>query len=225
MFAELIVGRYGTPFVVANKLGLGGLVFLAGRFAFVAVHETAHGLAMASFGRRVEKAGLKLIVIFPYAFVDTSEAWFEPRRRRIAVSAAGPVSDFSLGGAVLDLLPDAAGRDDVRDIFFQLAFAAYVGAFFNLNPFIERDGYHMLVDWLREPGLRRRAREQFQRRLAGKERRETDSPVLARYSLLGHRLVAARRRLRDRHDLALRPVRHRAPARRRRVCRGRHACA
>ena len=34
----------------------------------------------------------------------------------------------------------------MRDIFFNLAFAAYVGGFFNLNPFIERDGYHILVD-------------------------------------------------------------------------------
>ncbi len=72
-------------------------MFLLGRFAIVAVHETAHGLAMSSFGRRVEKAGLKLVVILPYAYVDTSQAWFEPRRRRIAVSAAGPVSDLALG--------------------------------------------------------------------------------------------------------------------------------
>ena len=35
-----------------KQIGLGGLVFLLGRFAVVAVHETAHGLAMASFGRR-----------------------------------------------------------------------------------------------------------------------------------------------------------------------------
>jgi Zn-dependent protease len=158
----------------------------------VAVHETAHALTMASFGRRIERAGLKAIAIFPYAFVDTSEAWFEPRRRRIAVSAAGPVSDFSLGG-LFSICCLTFPEGTVRDIFFQLAFAAYVGAFFNLNPFIERDGYHMLVDWLREPGLRRRAREQFQRRLAGKERRETDSPVLARYSLwgIGWSLLAA----------------------------------
>ena len=52
------------------------------------------------------------------------------------------------------------------------------------NPFIERDGYHMLVDHLREPGLRRRAREQFARRLSGRGR-SSDSPVLARYSLWG----------------------------------------
>jgi Zn-dependent protease len=149
----------------------------------VAVHETMHGLTMASFGRRIERAGFKLIAIFPYAFVDTSEAWFEPRRRRIAISAAGPVSDFSLG-AVFSICCLALGEGTVRDIFFQLAFAAYVGAFFNLNPFIERDGYHMLVDWLREPGLRRRAREQFARRLSGGGR-SGDSPVLARYSLFG----------------------------------------
>ena len=144
-FVYLIAGRYGTPFVVASKFGWGGLVFLLGRFAVVAVHETAHGLTMASFGRRIERAGLKAIAIFPYAFVDTSEAWFETRRRRIGVSAAGPVSDFSLGAVFALcalLLPDGV----VRDIFFNLAFAAYVGGFFNLNPFIERDGYHILVD-------------------------------------------------------------------------------
>ena len=95
VFAALVALRYGTPFVVANKIGLGGLVFLLGRFAVVAVHETAHGLTMSSFGRRVEKAGLKLVVIFPFAYVDTSQAWFEPRRRRIAISAAGPVSPTS----------------------------------------------------------------------------------------------------------------------------------
>jgi putative peptide zinc metalloprotease protein len=181
-FIYLIVGRYGTPFVVSQRIGLGALVFLLGRFAVVAVHETAHGLTMASFGRRVERAGLKLVVVFPYAFVDTSEAWFEPRRRRIAISAAGPVSDFAVGGIFSICCVFVEGT--VRDVFFQLAFAGYVGAFFNLNPFIDRDGYHILVDYLREPGLRKRAKDQFNRRLTGKGR-STDSPVLARYSIAG----------------------------------------
>ena len=184
VFAYLIAGRYGTPFVVAQKIGLGGLVFLGGRFVVVAIHECAHGLAMASFGRRVERAGVKLLLVFPYAFVDTSEAWFEPRRRRIAISAAGPVSDFS-AGAVFSLCCLLLGEGAVRDVFFQLAFAAYVGAFFNLNPFIDRDGYQMLVDVLREPGLRRRAKAQFARRVSGKGTGEGDSPVLARYSAFG----------------------------------------
>lgn len=182
-FVALIALRYGTPFVVASKFGLGGVVFFFGRLAVVSVHELAHGLTMSSFGRRTGRAGLKLILIFPYAFVDTSEAWFEPRRRRIAISAAGPVADFSLG-AVFALCALGLPAGTVRDIFFNLAFAAYVGGFFNLNPFIERDGYHILVDALGEPGLRRRAKEQLARRLSGGGA-PTDSPVLARYSLWG----------------------------------------
>ena len=181
-FVYLIVGRYGTPFVVAHRVGLGALIFLLGRFAVVAVHETAHGLAMASYGRRIHRAGFKLVVIFPYAFVDTSEAWFEPRNRRIAISAAGPISDFSLGALFSILCVFVEGT--TQDVFFQLAFAGYVGAFFNLNPFIDRDGYHILVDYLREPGLRKRAKDQFSRRLSGKPR-SSDSAVLARYSIAG----------------------------------------
>jgi putative peptide zinc metalloprotease protein len=131
----------------------------------------------------VRRAGLKALLIFPYAFVDTSEAWFEPSRRRIAVSAAGPVSDFSLG-ALFSLCCLALSAGTVRDIFFQLAFAAYVGACFNLNPFVERDGYQILVDVLREPGLRRRAREQLFRRIGGTTR-PGDSRMLARYAAAG----------------------------------------
>jgi putative peptide zinc metalloprotease protein len=182
VFAYLIAARYGTPFVVAKKIGIGALVFLFGRFAIAAVHETAHGLTMASFGRKIERAGFKLIFIFPYVFVDTSEAWFEPRRRRIAISAAGPVSDFTVA-AIFSILALVV-HGTTREVFFQLAFAGYVGAFFNLNPFIDRDGYHIMVDVLREPGLRKRAKEQFERKLSGRGL-QTDSPVLVRYSVAG----------------------------------------
>src|SRR5204863_25377 len=80
-----------------------------------AVHEFAHALTMASYGRKVERAGIKLIFIIPFAFVDTSEAWFEPRRRRMAVSAAGPVSDMAIGG-LFALLSLGLPAGNVRDI-------------------------------------------------------------------------------------------------------------
>lgn len=166
-FLALIVGRGGTPFVVADRIGLGGLVFLAGRFLVVAVHETAHGLTMASYGRRVPRAGVKTVMGVPFAFVDTTEAWFEPRRRRMAISAAGPVSDLAVGGAAA-LVALALPAGNTRDIVYQVALAAYIGAFYNLNPLLDRDGYHMLVDRLGEPGLRRRARERLERRLSGR---------------------------------------------------------
>jgi putative peptide zinc metalloprotease protein len=180
-FVFLITAQGGRPFVVAGHVGLGGAVFLAGRFAIAAAHETAHGFALTACGRRVREAGLKLVLIFPYVYVDTSEGWLEPARRRIAISGAGPASDLVLGGAfALMCLASVPGAG--RDILYQLAIGAYLGAAFNLNPFVERDGYQMLVDVLREPGLRGRARGA----LAGRLRGDRDvPPVLWRYGALG----------------------------------------
>jgi putative peptide zinc metalloprotease protein len=184
VFVALIVGRYGTPFVVASRIGLGGLVFLAGRFVLVACHELAHGLTLAATGRRPAAVGLKLVLIFPYAYVDTSEAWFESRGRRIAISAAGPVSDLTLG-AVFALGCLYAPPGTVRDVLFQLALAAYLGALLNLNPFVDRDGYQILTDVLREPGLRRRARAQLAARLRGEAGDAAASATLTRYAVWG----------------------------------------
>jgi putative peptide zinc metalloprotease protein len=168
-FAALIIGRYGTPFVVARRVGLGALVFVVARFALVVCHELAHGLIAESFGRPISRAGIKVALVFPYVFVDTTDAWFESRRRRMMISLAGPASDVVLGGAfALACLATAPGS--VRDILFQVAFGGYVGALFNLNPLMERDGYHVLVDLLKEPGLRRRAARHLQEVLSNSAR-------------------------------------------------------
>jgi putative peptide zinc metalloprotease protein len=65
---------------------------------------------------------VKLLLVFPYAFVDTSQAWCEPWRRRIAISAAGPASDFTLRG-LFSLCCLVLAPGTLRDLFFQLAFA------------------------------------------------------------------------------------------------------
>lgn len=179
----LIGWRYGSPFVVASHLGLGGLVFLIARGLLVALHEAAHGLALAAHGRRVRRGGLRLIAIFPFVFVDTSEAWFEPRRNRLVITLAGPASDFVLGGAFA-ITCLALPEGTIRDIFFQVAFAAYVGALFNLNPFLDRDGYHVLVDVLGRPRLRERARAELARRLSGQGASDHD-PALRRFAIAG----------------------------------------
>jgi putative peptide zinc metalloprotease protein len=181
-FLALIARRYGTPFVVAKKVGVGALVFLAGRFLVVVLHELAHGLTLVSFGRRVPRVGIKRVLVFPYAFVDTSEAWFEPRRRRIEVSLAGPLSDLVVGG-IFALACLLSPRGNVRDVLFQLAFAGYVGALFNINPLLERDGYHVLVDLVRQPALRRRSRQALSDALSGRRGQMTDSGVLVRYGV------------------------------------------
>jgi putative peptide zinc metalloprotease protein len=183
-FSYLVGARYGTPLVVAHRLLLGGLVFIVGRFLLVAVHEAAHGMALSHYGRRTDRAGLRLVMIFPYAFVDTSEAYFEPRSHRMVVSAAGPLSDFSCGAAFA-IACALAPKGNVRDVLFQLAFAGYIGAFFNANPFLDRDGYQILSDWLGQPRLRERARAQLSARLSGSRVDSDGSALLGRYGIAG----------------------------------------
>jgi putative peptide zinc metalloprotease protein len=177
-FCIVIFGRYGTPFVVAQRVGLGALVFVVGRFGLVICHELAHGLVSEAFGRPVSRAGIKIALVFPYVFVDTTDAWFEPRRRRMMVSLAGPASDLVLGGAfALGCLLAPAGN--LRDVLFQVAFGGYIGALFNLNPLLERDGYHVLVDLLRQPGLRRRASRHLAGVLSGRQPVGASGPLMA----------------------------------------------
>jgi putative peptide zinc metalloprotease protein len=99
----------------------------------------------------------------------------------MAVSAAGPLSDLTLGAIfAIGALSVAAGT--LRDVLIQLAVAAYVIALLSLDPLHDRDGYRLLVDGLREPDLRRRATEQLSRRLSGLGP-QLDRPVLGRYAL------------------------------------------
>ena len=184
VFSYLVGARYGTPLVVAHRLIIGGAVFIAGRLMIVMLHELAHGLALSHYKRRTTRAGIRLLFIFPYAFVDTSEAYFESRAHRIVISAAGPATDFSLA-ALFSVICAISPKGNVRDVFFQLAFAGYVGAFLNANPFLDRDGYHILSEWLREPKLKERARAQLKARLSGTMSEDEGSPVLARYAVAG----------------------------------------
>jgi putative peptide zinc metalloprotease protein len=180
-FAQLVMRGGVRPLHVANMLPIGALAFLIGRFVLVAFHELAHALTLASFGRRARRIGVKLVAVFPYAFVDTSEAWFEPRLRRVAVAAAGPASDAVLAG-LFSLLALAVGGA-ARDIAFQLALGSYLALLLNVNPLLERDGYHVLVDVLDEPELRRRARTDLVRRISGKPTAIAERRCVAAYGI------------------------------------------
>ena len=75
VFPYLVIGRYGTPFVVAQKVGVGALIFLVGRLAVVTVHETAHGLTMASLRPAGAQGGPQ-----GAAASSRTRSWTRPRR-------------------------------------------------------------------------------------------------------------------------------------------------
>ena len=171
----------GTPLRVAGSVGLGALAFALGRVVLVAAHEAAHALALVEVGRAPRRAGLKTVIGIPFAFVDTSAAWFESRRRRMGVAAAGPAADLVLAGAFA-LGAAALPGGTPRQIAFQLALAGYAGALVNLNPLLDRDGAQLLADAMDQPALRARSRARLRDALAGRRASEPDAGAPAAYA-------------------------------------------
>ena len=77
---------------------------------------------------------------------------------------------------------------------FKLAFAWYLNALFNLNPFLALDGYYLLMDWLEIPNLRARGLSWVSARLRRRPPRwsalDREGRLVALYGMLAVLWVA-----------------------------------
>ena len=160
-FVALLLGYGAPPAVVNSGTSRPVLVELAALWCALLVsfflHESAHALTVKHYRRSLRSGGLMLYFGMPAFFVDTSDIWRSPRRARMLVSAAGPISDLLVGGLAALLVLLRPGDTLLNSIAYKLAFTCYIATLFNANPLLELDGYYILVDWLRLPDLRRRA--------------------------------------------------------------------
>jgi putative peptide zinc metalloprotease protein len=159
-FMALLLGYGAPPAVLNSSTVLTELVALWGALllAFF-LHESAHALTVKHYRRALRSGGLMLYFGMPAFFVDTSDIWRSPRRARMLVSAAGPMSDLFVGGLAALLVLLRPGDTLLNSVAYKLAFTCFIATLFNANPLLELDGYYILVDWLRLPDLRRRALE------------------------------------------------------------------
>jgi putative peptide zinc metalloprotease protein len=135
---------------------LGALAVGAGYLLALAIHELMHGLAVKSYGRRVNRGGFMIMMGMPFAFMDTSDMWFGSRWSRVVVSLSGPISTAAIAGVAATgaaYLPAGVASA----LLFQLAFGLYTNTLYNFNPLMPLDGYQALVDALRVPRLREHA--------------------------------------------------------------------
>jgi len=170
LFLGLFVGGSFTLVSVDDSYLVGGVLLGALQLAVIFIHEHAHALATRHFGREVTRGGFLLYLGLPAFFVDTSDIWMSPKRARLLVSWAGPYSELILGG-LASILAWWLGPTVVGSILFKFALLLYLGAFLNLNPLLELDGYYMLMDWLEVPMLRQRSFRFLKETLWGKLRR------------------------------------------------------
>jgi len=155
LFLRMLLSGTYPLLMTAGSYGLGLLVLLGANYVMIFLHECGHALTCKHYGRTVLKGGLLFYYGSPAFFVDTTDIWMAPKVARIATSFAGVAADLLVGGLliiVIALFPGIA----VATVLFQAAAMAYLGILTNLAPFMELDGYFILMDWLEIPMLRKK---------------------------------------------------------------------
>ncbi len=167
LFVRMLAGGTYPLVQTAGSYGLGLLVLLLGSYIHIFFHECGHALTCKHFGRSVLKGGFLFYYGSPAFFVDTTDIWMAPKGARIVTSCAGPAADLLVGGLLMIVIALFPGIPFAA-VLFQLAAMAYLGILTNLAPFIELDGYYILMDWLEIPLLRKKSLAFVRERLAPK---------------------------------------------------------
>ena len=126
------------------------------------VHELGHGLFTKAWGGDVHEFGAIFMLGTPLPYVDASAATaFKTKRQRMLVSAAGMAVELFLAAiALLIWINIEAGL--FKDILYNVILIGSVSTlFFNGNPLMRYDGYHLLTDAIAQPNLASRANQQI----------------------------------------------------------------
>ena len=163
---HLLSGRYDL-FQVGGSYTKGLLALAVLDYVSILVHEGSHALTCKHAGAHVNGSGVMLYYGLPAFFIDTTDVWTQPRAARIATTWAGPYSGVvlaGLGAIAVQLAP----ASPLAPTLHRLSFLWILTLLFNLIPFLELDGYFIVIDWLEIPMLRSRALAFFRRELWGR---------------------------------------------------------
>lgn len=156
-WSELTQGHLDRVLAPANLF----LLWLTYPF-FKVLHELGHGLFTKVWGGQVHDCGIVFVVGTPLPYVDASAATgFQSKRQRLMVGAAGMAVELFLAALAL-LLWLQLSNGFARDFLYNIMIIGGVSTlFFNGNPLMRFDGYHLLTDAFDLPNLATRANQQF----------------------------------------------------------------
>ena len=125
-------------------------------FPVLIIHELAHAGTLAYYGGLWDvmpgEVGTGLFYFGPMFYVDTSAAWILPKKMRIMVSLAGPLSTLSIGSLLVYV--NLIWHNQLLTV---TSFFCFYWMLWNLVPLIETDGYYALMDVAGIPNLRKEA--------------------------------------------------------------------
>lgn len=126
------------------------------------LHELGHALFTKACGGHINECGIVIAMGAPLPYVDATAATaFQKKSQRLMVSAAGMAVELFIAAISL-LLWLQVEEGLLRSILFNLMVLGSISTlFFNGNPLLRFDGYHLLCDYLDTPNLGTRANRQL----------------------------------------------------------------
>lgn len=119
-----------------------------------ALHEIAHGATCKRFGGEVREAGVLFLMLIPCLYVNVSDAWTIPsKRKRMLITAAGGYMDLCVWAACVLLWRVTLPGTFIHYLAFVVASACGARGLMNFNPLLRFDGYYLLSDGLGIPNL------------------------------------------------------------------------
>jgi putative peptide zinc metalloprotease protein len=171
LFVRLLLAGTYPLLLAGGSYGLGLLVLLLANYIMIFFHESGHALTCKHYGRSVLQGGFLFYYGSPAFFIDTTDIWMAPKKARLATSFGGVAADLVVGGMLIVLIVLFPALP-LASALFQAAAMAYLGVLMNLIPFMELDGYFILMDWLEIPLLRKKSLAFVRERLPKKLLRE-----------------------------------------------------
>lgn len=125
------------------------------------IHEIYHGLACVKYGGEIPEIGVIIYYFNPGLYTDTTDAWLMEKKKRIHIASAGIFSTLLLWTMFvffykyLQIINFASdGLTKLVTLYIYICSLIIIWSF---NPFLENDGYHMLMDAVNIPNLRHEA--------------------------------------------------------------------
>jgi Zn-dependent protease len=131
------------------------------------LHEVSHGTVAARYGLSPRRFDIGLYLGFlPTFFLRVGGLYTLPPRQRIAVWAAGPLSNLSIALAAACVL--SAWGEAAPGFLPHLILLNLMLGIFNLVPFLPTDGYFIASTLMRQTNIRKRSWNAFQDFRAGR---------------------------------------------------------
>lgn len=123
-------------------------------------HELGHAYVAKYYGCRVHSIGVAFLVLFPFLYTDTSDAWrLRNHNERLNINFAGIITELHIAVISVFLwtvLPDGI----MRSVAYFLATTSLISSvMINISPFMRFDGYYIFADWLKAENLHDRSFE------------------------------------------------------------------